>query len=76
VFPAPYARAGRPAIRAAKPPQLAGGAGLAGLVMTRAGLRAWRGRARNHILSLERLGYQVTIQAPNPGTGESLATAG
>jgi transposase len=35
-----------------------------------------RRQARNHILSLERLGYQVTIQAPNPGTGELQATAG
>jgi transposase len=33
-------------------------------------------QARNHIRSLERLGYQVTIQAINPDTGELLATAG
>jgi transposase len=29
-------------------------------------------QARNHIHSLERLGYHVTIQAINPGTGELL----
>ena len=29
-----------------------------------------RRQARNHIRSLERLGYKVTIQAINPGTGE------
>ena len=35
-----------------------------------------RRQARNHIHSLERLGYQVTIQAINPDTGELLpATA-
>jgi transposase len=32
-------------------------------------------QARNHVLSLERLGYQVTIQALTPATGESPATA-
>ena len=35
-----------------------------------------RRQARNHVKSLERLGYQVTIQAINPDTGEILATAG
>ena len=35
-----------------------------------------RRQARNHIRSLERLGYKVTIQAINPGTGELLAPAG
>ena len=35
-----------------------------------------RRQARNHIRSLERLGYQVTIQAINPSTGELLATTG
>jgi hypothetical protein len=35
-----------------------------------------RRQARNHIRSLERLGYKVTIQAINPGTGELPATAG
>ncbi|HXZ71264.1 MAG TPA: IS110 family transposase [Streptosporangiaceae bacterium] len=34
-----------------------------------------RRQARNHVLSLERLGYQVTIQALNPDTGELLAPA-
>ena len=34
-----------------------------------------RRQARNHIKSLERLGYKVTIQAINPGTGEILAPA-
>jgi len=35
-----------------------------------------RRQARNHVRSLERLGYQVTIQAINPDTGELLtATA-
>jgi hypothetical protein len=35
-----------------------------------------RRQARNHIKSLERLGYQVTIQALNPGTSQPLtATA-
>jgi len=32
-----------------------------------------RRQARNHVKSLERLGYQVTIQAINPDTGELLA---
>ena len=32
-------------------------------------------QARNHIRSLERLGYKVTIQATDPGTGELLAPA-
>jgi transposase len=35
-----------------------------------------RRQARNHVRSLERLGYQVTIQAINPETGELLAAAG
>jgi transposase len=35
-----------------------------------------RRQARNHVKSLERLGYQVTIQAINPDTGELLAAAG
>jgi transposase len=35
-----------------------------------------RRQARNHVKSLERLGYQVTIQAINPDTGELHATAG
>src|ERR1017187_1081869 len=35
-----------------------------------------RRQARNHVRSLERLGYKVTIQAINPDTGELLATAG
>jgi transposase len=34
-----------------------------------------RRQARNHIKSLERLGYKVTIQAINPDTGELLARA-
>ncbi len=33
----------------------------------RAGVRR---QARNHLKSLERLGYKVTIQAVNPDTGE------
>ena len=32
-----------------------------------------RRQARNHVKSLERLGYKVTIQALNPDTGELLA---
>jgi transposase len=32
-----------------------------------------RRQARNHVKSLERLGYKVTIQAINPDTGELLA---
>src|SRR5262249_62281289 len=32
-----------------------------------------RRQARNHVRSLERLGYKVTIQATNPDTGELLA---
>ena len=35
-----------------------------------------RRQARNHVKSLERLGYEVTIQAINPDTGELLAAAG
>jgi len=35
-----------------------------------------RRQARNHVRSLERLGYQVTIQALNPDTGELLTPAG
>ena len=35
-----------------------------------------RRQARNHVKSLERLGYKVTIQALNPDTGELLAPAG
>jgi hypothetical protein len=35
-----------------------------------------RRQARNHVRGLERLGYQVTIQAINPDTGELLAPAG
>jgi transposase len=35
-----------------------------------------RRQARNHVKSLERLGYKVTIQALNPDTGELPATAG
>jgi len=35
-----------------------------------------RRQARTHVRSLERLGYKVTIEAINPGTGELLATAG
>ena len=34
-----------------------------------------RRQARNHIRSLERLGYQVTIQPIDPGTGQLLAPA-
>jgi transposase len=34
-----------------------------------------RRQARNHIRSLERLGYKVTIQAIDPSTGELLAPA-
>jgi transposase len=34
-----------------------------------------RRQARNHIKSLERLGYKVTIQAIHPGTGELLDPA-
>jgi hypothetical protein len=33
-----------------------------------------RRQARNHIKSLERLGYQVTIQAINRDTGELAAS--
>jgi transposase len=33
-----------------------------------------RRQARNHLRSLERLGYHVTIQAINPDTGELLTT--
>jgi transposase len=35
-----------------------------------------RRQARNHVKSLERLGYKVTIQALNPDTGELQAAAG
>ena len=35
-----------------------------------------RRQARSHVKSLERLGYQVTIQAINPDTGELLAPTG
>jgi hypothetical protein len=35
-----------------------------------------RRQARNHIRSLERLGYNVIIQAINPDTGDLPATAG
>ncbi|HEX4661453.1 MAG TPA: IS110 family transposase [Streptosporangiaceae bacterium] len=35
-----------------------------------------RRQARNHVKSLERLGYKVTIQAINPDTGELQAAAG
>jgi transposase len=35
-----------------------------------------RRQARNHVRSLERLGYKVIIQAINADTGELLATAG
>jgi transposase len=35
-----------------------------------------RRQARNHVKSLERLGYKVTIETINPDTGELLATAG
>lgn len=35
-----------------------------------------RRQARNHVRSLERLGYKVTIEAINPETGELLAAAG
>ena len=35
-----------------------------------------RRQARNHVRSLERLGYKVTIQAINPDTGELLAPTG
>jgi transposase len=35
-----------------------------------------RHQARNHVKSLERLGYKVTIQAISPDTGELLAAAG
>ena len=35
-----------------------------------------RRQARNHVLSLERLGYKVTIHALNPDTGELPAIAG
>ena len=34
-----------------------------------------RRRARNHVRNLERLGYKVTIQAIDPGTGELLPIA-
>src|SRR5215471_17969937 len=34
-----------------------------------------RRQARNHVNSLERLGYKVTIQAINPDTGELLAAS-
>jgi transposase len=34
-----------------------------------------RHRARNHVRSLEHLGYKVTIQAINPDTGELIPTA-
>ena len=34
-----------------------------------------RRQARNHVKSLERLGYKVTIQAINPDTGEPVAAA-
>jgi len=34
-----------------------------------------RRQPRNHIRSLERLGYKVTIQAINPKTGELLPAA-
>ncbi len=34
-----------------------------------------RRQARNHVRSLERLGYKVTIQAINPDTGELQAAA-
>ena len=33
-----------------------------------------RRQARNHMRSLERLGYKVTIQAINPDTGELAAS--
>ena len=35
-----------------------------------------RRQARNHVKSLERLGYKVTIQAINPDTGELLTATG
>src|SRR6266849_1212723 len=35
-----------------------------------------RRQARNHVRSLERLGYKVTIQALNPDTGELLPATG
>jgi transposase len=35
-----------------------------------------RRQARNHVKSLERLGYKVTIQALNPDTGELLPATG
>ena len=35
-----------------------------------------RRQARNHVKSLERLGYKVIIQAINADTGELPATAG
>jgi transposase len=35
-----------------------------------------RRQARNHVKSLERLGYKVTLQTINPDTGELLAAAG
>src|SRR5258708_2523377 len=35
-----------------------------------------RRQARNHVKSLERLGYKVTIQAIDPDTGELLAAVG
>ena len=34
-----------------------------------------RRRARSHARALERLGYKVTIEAPDPETGEYLPTA-
>jgi transposase len=34
-----------------------------------------RRRARNHVRGLERLGYKVTIEAIDPGTGELTAPA-
>jgi transposase len=35
-----------------------------------------RRQARNHVRSLERLGYKVTIQALSPGTGQPLTATG
>jgi hypothetical protein len=41
-----------------------------GLDLDRHLVTSTRRRARNHLRSLKRLGYHVTIQAINPDTGE------
>ena len=40
------------------------------------GTAGTRRQARNHIRSLERLGYKVTLEPVDPGTGELTAKAG